>query len=357
MENVINYIEQQYIIDSIKTDTSNYIFERLNSSILQELAKQLKNQKNDEKEQKKHDSWVSIYSKDFKDIFGGYHVVSWDKITDDDIIEYNYNGQAKNDREIDKTVRSIIKGDKNALVLIKDKENDLFTYVIFTYGEMYHLETKGNSHAGSKTGYNTGGRRSSWHDLNQKEKLDLIQNHTIYIIDNIKKFSEDRGNKRSERTKAQKGMVLLDEYSLKSLAEQNMKRYKEIVAKNKANRLNNTELLDECNELIKKSSDLAVQIAKDPVKYADVLSDISNLTLYIYDTRKYVGPTKYNRQGYYSGVNGLLPIITKYTKTLKDIQSNGGYEYQRKELDEQQKSLKQSVEKVKELIKKVEEKL
>ena len=354
MDNILNYIEQQYIIDSIREDIANYVFESLNCKMLQELAKQLKDQKDDEKEQQSREKYPSHYNKDFKAIFGHYHAVAWDKIKDEDFRRVTFNGDPKNDRAIEKEVRSIIKGDQKSLVLVKDKDDDLFLYVIFTYGETIRLDYKGRNHAGESTGHNTGRK---WVDLNQREKLDLLKDKIIYIVDNFKQYDKEREDKRNERYRAQRGIILLDDTSLKAMAAENVKRYKEIIAKNRANRLNNTVLLDECSELIKKASDLAIEVAKDPIKYADVTYDISKLTLYIYDSRRYVAPTRYNKQGYYSGVNGLLPLISKYTDTLKDIQKNGGYEHQRKDLETYQNTLKDSVNKVKELIKNVEEKM
>ena len=126
--------------------------------------------------------------------------------------------------------------------------------------------------------------------------------------------------------------------------------YKEIVAKNKANRLNNTALLDEAGELIEGISKLATYVAKKPIDNADLIEPVNKLCLYVYDNSKYRSQRTIRDNGYYSGVNGLLPMIAKYTQLLRNVQKTGGLDYQRKELEDVQKAMKNTISIIKDIL-------
>ena len=83
---------------------------------------------------------------------------------------------------------------------------------------------------------------------------------------------------------------------------------------------------------------------------ADLIEPVNKLCVYVYDIRKYVAPRTRRDNGYYSGVNGLLPLISKYTKLLRDVQQNGGMDYQRKELDDAQKEMKNTINVIKDIL-------
>ena len=134
------------------------------------------------------------------------------------------------------------------------------------------------------------------------------------------------------------------------MAKDNVNRYKEIVAKNKANRLNNTALLDEAGELIEGISRLATYVAKKPIDNADLIEPVNKLCLYVYDIRKYHSPRTRRDNGFYSGVNGLLPMIAKYTQLLRNVQKTGGLDYQRKELEDVQKAMKNKISIIKDIL-------
>ena len=139
----------------------------------------------------------------------------------------------------------------------------------------------------------------------------------------------------------------MDEESLKLMAEENLARYKKIVAQNKANRLNNTALINEVGELIQKISTLATNIAKDPVTNADKINAVNSLTTYVYDERKYIPGRSPRQQGYYAGKNGLLPMLAKYTKALYTLQTSGGTDYDRQVFKAAQDELKKTIENIK----------
>ena len=180
--------------------------------------------------------------------------------------------------------------------------------------------------------------------------MDLLKGKILYFIDLTDKLEKYNELKR-KRDEDKKGVIYFDEESLQRMAKDNVNRYKEIVAKNKANRLNNTALLDEAGELIEGISKLATYVAKKPIDNADLIEPVNKLCLYVYDIRKYTAPRTRRDNGYYSGVNGLLPMIAKYTQLLRNVQKNGGLDYQRKELEDVQKAMKNTINIIKDILK------
>ena len=365
MISLLNIIKQTTLLEEFNLIDAEIVCESLNCKLLQDLARQLKDLKFKKQEEidKKYkedmDKWghaykETNYNRTFKDIFGTYEGIRWDKISDSDIkhIPASEDLNPKDKKELLQVIKSTSKN----IVLVKDKEDKEFLYAIYTWGYVYRLTESGGYGYGNGAGSNVmhhNGRKSK--DLTNQEKLELCKGNNIYLIDVSNKVE---GQKiRQDRNIAKSGMVLLDPDSLKRLAEQNVERYKKILRENKANRLNNDELINKAKKIINQVASYAAMVAKDPVRHADLLSDVSSLTQWIYDKKSYHAPDRYNKQGYYSGVNGLLPIIMSYAKLVKDLSNGGGYEHQSKELENAQKAMKEAVEKAEALIKKIEDKI
>lgn len=372
MKSIQGFIIDYLVEDELMDINSNLVCESFNCQLLKDLAKQLKNQKDTEKKKNdeeyqtklkeyKEKGWgepyrdTHVYSQDFKKIFGGYYGnVEWYKITDDDITKIPASEDIN--KKTDKFVRDVIKGNKQAIILIKDKEDKEFVYVIFTNGYMFRLNNGGyREHPGSQLGYRTGSRRTQWHDLPQKDKIELCQNKNLYIID-TSKVKMEWLNKHDERYKQKQGMIMMDPDSLREIAKKNVDRYKEIIRKNAASKKNNNALLDECEKIIKRAAELATEVAKDPVTNADLISDVSTLCAWIYDDT-HTEYSKYSKKYVTYGVPGILRNMLKYTKLIKDLAKSGGYEYQQNELKAAEAALNKAVTKGKEIIAKIEEKL
>lgn len=347
-------IENEFIMELFNEIDNNIICESLNCKILKDLAAQLKKQYEYEKDDNKQDRWGASrpYNQKFKEIFNGYGApsVRWDQISDSDFEEIDMrSADPKTQKKTEQKTHKLIQDKFKGMCIVYNPESKAYEYVFFNWGYVIQLNSPVSrsidNHAGSRTGYRA---NRSWHDLKVNEKLALIKNKIVYFADLTDKLNQ-RKELQNKRTEDKKGMVLLDEYSLKRMAENNAKRYKEIVAKNKANRLNNTALLDEAGELIQKISVLATDVAKHPVDKADLIYPVQQLCNYVYDTQRYILPGNRRDKGYYSGVNGLLPLVMKYTKLLKDLQTSGGYEHQRKEFEECQKSMKVAIDNIKKI--------
>jgi len=366
MNTLINIIKQTILTEEFKAIDAEIVCESLNCKLLQDLARQLKDikaKKQEEIEKKykeEQERWGhaykdSNYNKTFKDIFGGNEGIRWDKISDSDITSIPASDEFS--PKVKKELMSVIKSSSKNIVLIKDKEDKEFLYVIYTWGYVYYLTDNNNGYGYSKgAGQHVkhyGGRHTK--DLTNKEKLELCKGNNIYLVDVSNKVE---GQKlRQERNNEKSGMVLLDPDSLKQLAKENVERYKRIMRENRAKNLNNDELINRCKKIINQVASYATMVAKDPVRHADLLSDISSLSQWIYDKKRYNQPTRYNKQGYYSGVNGLLPMLMEYADLVKDLSTNGGYSFQNDKLTSIQKAMKESVEKAESLLKKIEDKI
>ena len=349
-------IENEIIMELFNEIDNDIICESLNCKILKDLAAQLKKQYEYEKDDNKQDRWGASrpYNQKFKDIFNGYGSpsVRWDQISDSDFEEIDMRtADPKTQKKTEQKTHKLIQDKFKGMCIVYNPESKRYEYVFFNWGYVIQLFSPGNrgadNHAGSRMGYRA---NRSWHDLKVNEKLALIKDKIVYFVDLTDKLNQRR-ELQNKREEDRKGMVLLDEYSLKRMAENNAKRYKEIVAKNKANRLNNTALLDEAGDLIQKISVLAADVAKNPVEKADLIYPVNQLCNYVYDVKRYVSNSSRRgySPGYYTGVDGLLPLIMKYTKLLKDLQTSGGYEHQRREFDECQKSMKAAIDNIKKI--------
>lgn len=351
MKQLYESIKEQFIYEKLEQINCEIITESLNAKIIKELAKQLLDQINKEKKDKENERYSSIYNQNFKQIFG-QSCIPWDKVEDKDIT--TIEAQTWDDKKLkntnEKLIRSVIRGDKEAIIIGRDPETKEFGLVVMNWGRVFLLHGNGwGRHAGSEVG-NGYGRH--YKDLTQREKIDLFNNKTLYIID-TSQLKIDYHKTKEERYKNKQGVIDFDPNSLRRIADENRERYKKIMAQNKAANTKNDKLLDETNEIIKKISDITIQVAKDPLSYADVLTKVATLSKYVYDERRYNPGRTPRQQGYYSGVNGLIPLIAKYTEAIKD--SKAGYQWGSKNIDLTVSEIQNTITKCQQMIDEIEE--
>lgn len=351
MKQLYESIKERLIYENLNNINNEIITESINATVIKDVAKQLLDQIKQEKKDKENDSYRSIYNQNFKQIFGQSRIC-WDKIEDKDIqkIEAQTWDEKKLKLSNEKLIRSIIKGDTRGIIISQNPESGKFEFVAMNWGRVYYLYSNGwRKHAGSQTGEG-GGRH--YKDLTQREKIDLFSNKTLYFIE-TSKLVNDNDQLRYERNQSKQGMINLDPWSLSKIADENRERYRKIISQNKANNTKNDKLLDEANEIIKKISDITIQVAKDPLSYADVLSKVAFLSKYVYDERKYHPGRTPSQQGYYSGYNSLIPLVAKYVEAIKD--SKDGYSWGSKNIDSCVKTIQDTITKCQTLIKEIEE--
>lgn len=351
MKQLYESIKERFIYEYITNINNEIITESIKATIIKEVAKQLLDQINTEKKEKEHDSYRSIYNKSFKDIFGQSRIC-WDKLEDKDIqkIEAQTWDEEKLKKQNEKLIRSIIKGDKQGIIISQNPETEKYEFVALNWGRVYYLTTtRYRTHAGSDVGSGYG---RHYKDLTQREKIDLFSNKILYFID-TNQLIDNNDKIRNDRYQAKQGMINLDPYSLSKIAKDNVDRYKKIISQNKANNTKNDKLLDEAHEIIKKISEITIQVAKDPLSYADILSKIDILSKYVYDVRTYHAPRTSRDKGYYSGYNGLIPMIAKYIEAIND--SKKGYSWGSKDIDSTVKNIQDTITKCTDLLHEIED--
>ena len=346
MAKLLEYINEAQIICDFEQIDNNILCESLQCKVLKDIANQLLNDKGQD--------WYSDRQYTFRKIFPSRQRVSWSEITDDDVTFYSANDwdeTGKISKKLTKSVKDVISArDNKSVIIVQDPQTNKFTYVIFQWGAMIVL-SKGNYGAvGSRTG--AWSSRRNWKDITNKEKLGICQNNNIYVIDVAKHF-DTYLKLTDERRESKKDMVLMDPQSMAQIARDNIKRYQEILVKRKADRENNDALIDEVNDVIKQVVDLTAKVAKNPSKYADIISDLSYLNTYVYDTRR-TEYSRVNRKYMTYGKAGLLPNMMQYVNALNSS-SKSGSSYDLRSLNSAKEALQDSLKKCKEYLAKISE--
>lgn len=332
MKNLIENINENIIESMLASIDMNIIVESLQSSILIDLAKQMKQNAKDNS-----DSWYAK-SSSFKNLFGR-ESIKWSEVTDDKFTIVTADAPEKERKEMEKKVRKIIKNDIDAMAILRDPKSKEFTYLIDKWGGLRNIKT---------TSRITGNRRNS--DLNQKEKLSYLEGNDIYFLDLTGLDSWDIKHKRQEE---KRGMIELDNYALSEIARQNKERYKEIIAKNKAQKLAEEDNISELvNETIQRSMDIAAKVNKDVIKYADLLYPVEKMLLMIYDKQTY--DQKYHRL---EGSDGLLKAYASYIHNKVNANKGSYSDMYQKDTEEALGRIKETIKKLDDLMDEIEEKL
>ena len=341
----------EYKFNSIVSEKLDYIdntllCESLQAKVLKDVAKQLLDQINKEKEGKDSSYRYWISNKGFHEIFSKIPC-EWDKITDDDIDKIEVpEDPVKND----KIVRAVIRKNTTSLILAYDENEKKFKYAIASPGDrgVVYLYPAGYMKAGDTTG-------SRRHDLSEKEKVEMFRGLTLYVIKDFKKYVDNKLKINTDRRNSREGMIYMDPTSMREYARKNIERYKEIIADKKFKELDNDDLLDDVNLVLQKISEIVTIVAKDPVTYADSIRDVTNLNLMAYDTPKYD-----SKSGRSYGQTGLLSLLSSYIEkyewygpgSKRSFYSNSDSGY--KQITVVKDQLERQLNKAKQLIGKVE---
>ena len=351
MRSLYNIINEVQINNMFEHIDSNLICESLQSSILQDIVKQIKDDEQDKKKaaEVRGYSFVSS-STSFKKIFGGrMSNVKWNEVKDSDfeISKADFDKENKKEvkarNEMIKKLRVIVKNDANAIAILKNPKTGKFAFVYDIWGDVIRIYDNNR-----ETGYR--GRHGS---LNQSEKLAYAEEMDIYYLDLRNLSSADIKRERSNRKYG--AVAMYNEYELKQIAKENIKRYKEIIAKNKAERLAKSDNISkEVSEITQKVLEISEKINGDIIKYADCVSDLSSILSMIYDKRTYIPG---NRCGTYKGVDGLLYCYANYISSKKDSLMGNYKDMYQKENTVYRSKIEELLEKIWNKIESLETKL
>lgn len=315
-ENLFTTILNYNVCEELAYINSTIITESLECTVLKEVAKQLKNQK--KKNENDYGSWID--NKNFKEIFAtgyGTKYLEWDKITDSSVEFHDADEWKDKGGFLMSLIRKVVQGKQNSILISQDKETKKFIHFKTFNNNIILLSPRGYRGAGSNVSGST--------KLNQKEQIETFKGLNLYFIKIDDNMINSYNAKKDERKEQKKGMIYLDEYHLQRMAQENRDRYKKIVAQNRALLSNDDELIEKCGEIIKVVTDFITEVAKDPISNADYIYPLNDLSKYIYDVRKYVPASSPRSRGYYSGVNGLIPMLTTYLKAKKETATGSTY--------------------------------
>lgn len=348
---------------------NDIICEALVSNMLRQIAQQLNDFAEYNAKLKTRNAWNYSGSQNrtthtFAYIFSGYQSydgasrIEWSKVTDSDFVEYDISDTA--DEKKKKKAYVIIKkaltvNNKNVVIIFYNNTKKEYTYVMLPYGDTYSLLNPNDNVSYKKTTFAGGeklvarGARGNTIDMKKSDKFDYVTGSSdkMYVLEITDEMREKVSKLRMDRNESQKGMILQDPESLQEYARQNIKRYKEIIAKNKIERINNTELIDKVKEVLDRANDVINKFAKDTIKYADKEIDVNTLMKLIYDVGTFSAPSQ-------KRTNGLLRVFANYTNrlarvkdTMKSDYKEGGWNSRNSRLsslEDAEKELKNTID-------------
>lgn len=330
MKSLVEYISEAKFNRNIEFYDLNIVSESLKDPKLIELAKYLK----------KFAS-KSYYNYSFGGLFSQFGV-EWDKITESDWETITDIEKAK------KIVRKVVSNRSNSISSIVLVEYDGEIKYLITSDVVFDLKNTKRLYDFDKNEYYDKTSPERLNGLKQYEVVDLIKDNAVtYLLDSSKMHAVL--DKRLARRIAKDGIVLQgDEKYYKTVAERNIQRYKQIIAKRKAERAAQDDTLSkEVQEILNKILELNMKIIKEPVKYADCLYYIAKLSYYSYG----------NINKANSG-NSLLYMYSEYVDAnVRNASGKNSYDWV---VDAQEKTTKQLKEKIKEMkeeIAKIEAKM
>ena len=310
---------------------SEEIFETLNNPWLQKLAKQLKQYPGGRYEYKE-DRYQTV-PRTFKDLMresNGGDSRLFDKIESDEIEVFNMKDKKDKDALKNLIYFTYNKSDNDhpwaQIILVFDEDLGEFVYA---YGN-------GNTKSGVERiqipNKNNPQSQSQWISWSSVSKTDVRTQlldrlgigYTVVAI--LNKYesptgSNARWNLQHDRQEARKGMITPgDAKQYAQIAQENIKRYKDILAKNRALQKNDkySKLCDEVEDIMTRVFKLSRDIMKNPAKYDNNSYKVRNFLDWVKDEKR----SFYNRGRYESsGNNGLMYVFNHFIEYYQKMNS------------------------------------
>lgn len=329
MKSLVEYISEAKFDRKIEFFDLNIVLESLKDPKLIKIAKCLRAFASE-----------NSYNYSFGGIFSRFGV-EWDKITESDWETITDITKAK------KAIRKVISNIENSISSIALVEYDgEIKYLISSFA-VFDLKNTRDVYDYKEGKYSVKSSPKKLNGLKQYEIVDLVKDNAIvYLLDSSKMYATR--DKRYARRVAQEGIVLQgDENYYKRVAEQNIKRYKQIIAQHNAEKLaKNDTLSKEVQEVLNRILELNMKILKEPIKYADCLYGIAKLVYYSY------GDIDKAKSG-----NSLLYMYSNYVDTI--VRNTSGKTDSRTVAEQEQtvEKLNKKIQEMKEEIAKIEAKI
>ena len=238
---------------------SEIITEAFSSKFLQDLAKQIQNNtiKTSNLEDAYDSKWFTF--KKFANEYGD--IIEWSKITDDNIQFYD----AEDFNSMKNQIRKICKGDSDQCIFLYDEEDSTqITKFISNFGNVKYVAN----------GRNVRYDAYSYKEWKTTDKVALVKRSGGFVIIDISN-AKNRVLLKQQRYQTRRGMIEMGNVEqYKEIAEENRKRYQNIINKRRAAKLD-PQILTDIEDVMKKSLQIAAKMS-DP-KYLDKYHEISSI--------------------------------------------------------------------------------
>ena len=159
-----------------------------------------------------------------------------------------------------------------------------------------------------------------------------------YLLIDLTNFSSRQ--KKSDRSSARMGAFITDnekerEELYKKIVELNRERYRQYIAKIRADQDADDGMAEKVQEYCNKVLDIATKLSSNPIKYAKLEYKIGDLLEYLHAEKHWD-----SRSGV-TGKDGLLTIYKEYIKTKLSRASGKGYEFEEKSFKAAKKQLEE----------------
>lgn len=267
--------------------------------------------------------YLKTKNRSFRGIFGNDY--AWDKITSKDVLsfEHGFTDEAK------KACNMILYSRKNGMIVTFDRNGN---YRDIFKGK-YHYDISDSSYRFGLNG-----------NMTTNEILDELKYASeiivIYFTHAMTTYDLQR-----DRRASREGMITNTEWQNREIARENIKRYKKIVAQNRANRDKDYEEIDKQVESIILRVLKASQIShRDPNKISAI--QVQRLNEWIYDEVRYSSSTHTSY-----GKTGLLRLYNTFTDYLADVKKGSSYTFQIEGLEKVKVEIKDTIKKIDEELK------
>lgn len=338
MKSILEYLKNSFIGDSL-------INESFKCTYLREISKQFNERIKQNHIYNAKDSYNDNDTEStFKYVFNP-EAIAWSELTDDMFYKYT-----KDDKEGVSKVKGIMSNRKNhfdgIVILLSDTEPKYRGMFIGTsYDNRYYSFTSSLSW------------KISYKSIKPGDVEEFLTKE--FLVADITKL--ETFDKRRERSSAKFGTFNLfnddndREKEYKEIARKNVERYRQYVAKVKAQKDMNDGMAEKVMEYVNKIMSITTKFSADPIKYAKYEYEVGYLLDSISDKKSWVNSRSSRGGGYYSGSNGLLTVYKEYIKCKLSLAKGNSYDYERKEYENKKKELESLFSKLDEKIEKFNE--
>lgn len=314
MISLTEYFRNTICENNILIETSNLIIENIinesfQSSLLSNLAKEIKKAESQHKseDKKRAESWKQNgYSgtpekseKSFASIFGpitktqrygskktGIQGLKWSEIKDSDFQKFKGD-----DKEFIKLLKKLYSKKIKADIIVCKQESQEILYFIKGYSDFEDIriyQFKSNQSWKSGVQEITAPKyKYNERSLKVNETLDLIKDCDVYFLEINDSMIKNYDQLHKDRKEAQEGIINYDEKSLEDLLTQQKARYKRMVDQARKMKLASdpNKLLEEIKKTNDEVTDLFKQVVNNPdnLDQRFQIDDLIRYTSYSYE--------------------------------------------------------------------------